>query len=110
MNTNVIAPPLAKVVGIETKQCFSVKRSSSAHHSITIGLATAVLLASVSMAAAQERYPAGAHQYSGIYEPAQHGLSFSRGDRFRYGHSGTRGRDGLGASPGYPEGAGNVSD
>jgi hypothetical protein len=90
MNTKIIAPPLA--------------------NSITMGLAAAVFLASVNMAAAQERYPAGANQYYGMYEPAQRALSFSRGDRFRYGHSGTRGRDGLGASSVYPEGPGNVSD
>lgn len=31
-------------------------------------------------------------------------------DRIRYDHSGTRGREGLGASPAHPEGPGNFDD
>ncbi|PNG24442.1 hypothetical protein [Methylocella silvestris] len=38
------------------------------------------------------------------------GASLSRIDRANYDHSGTRGREGLGESPFYPEGPGNVSD
>lgn len=41
---------------------------------------------------------------------AMHGQVFNseRADHIRYDHSGTRGREGLGANPGYPEGPGNL--
>lgn len=110
MNTNIITPRLAKVVGPETKNCFAViKRNSGAHRSITMGLATAVLLASVGMAAAQPRYHLRTEQFYSIHQSPNQ-VAPSRWDRIRYDHSGTRGREGLGASPGHPEGPGNVSD
>jgi hypothetical protein len=57
MNTNITTPHLAKVVGLETKSCLAViRRNSGAYRSITMGLATAVLLASVGVAAAEPRY------------------------------------------------------
>jgi hypothetical protein len=110
MNTNIITPRLAKVVGLETKQCFAViKRNSGAHRSIMMGLATGVLLASVGMAAAQPRNHLRAEQFYSIPQSPNQVVP-SRLDRIRYDHSGTRGRDGLGASPWRPEGPGNVSD
>jgi hypothetical protein len=73
MNTNINTARLAKVGGPETKESFAViKRDRGALHSIKMGLATAVLFASVGMATAQQRYPAGANQYYGLYDPAQH--------------------------------------
>jgi hypothetical protein len=107
MNTNIITPRL--VVGLETKNRFAViERNSGAHRSITMGLATAVLLASVGMAAAQPRYHLRADQFYSIYrDPNQ--VAPSRWDRIRYDRSGTRGREGLGASPGHPEGPSNAS-
>ena len=88
MNTNINTQRLAKVVGPETEESFAViKRDRGALHSIKMGLATAVLFASVGMATAQQRYPAGAN----------HAPTFSRSDHIRYDHSGTRGREGLGA-------------
>jgi hypothetical protein len=110
MNTNITTPRLAEDVGLETKNCFAViKRNSGAHRSITMGLATAVLLASVGMAAAQPRSHLQADQFYSIHQvPNQ--VAPSRWDRIRYDHSGTRGREGLGASPGHPEGPGDVSD
>ena len=90
MNTNINTHHLAKVGGPETKESFAViKRDRGALHSIKMGLATAVLFASVGMATAQQRYPAGAN----------HAPAFSRSDHIRYDHSGTRGREGLGAIP-----------
>jgi hypothetical protein len=110
MNTNIITPRLAKVAELETKNCFAViKRNSGAHRSITMGLATAVLLASVGMAAAQPRYHLRTEQFYSINQSPNQ-VAPSREDRIRYDHSGTRGREGLGASPGHPEGPGNVSD
>ena len=81
MNTNIIAPRLAKVVGLQTKQCFAViKRNSGAHRSIMMGLATAVLLASVGMAPAQPRYHLPAEQFQCPPEPKSSG-SFTLGSR-----------------------------
>ena len=94
MNTKIV------VQRPETKESFAViKRDRGALHSIKMGLATAVLFTSVGMATAQQRYPAGANQYYGLYDPAQHAPTFSRSDHIRYDHSGTRGREGLGAIP-----------
>jgi hypothetical protein len=110
MNTNVIMP-LAKPVGTDAKDGFAVlKNDSGALHAIRVGLAATALFASVAVATAQERYPAGATQYYGLYQPTQHALGPSRTDRIGYGHSGTRGREGLGGSPLHPEGPGNPSD
>ena len=84
MNTKIV------VQRPDTKESFAViKRDRGALHSIKMGLATAVLFASVGMATAQQRYPAGAN----------HAPTFSRSDHIRYDHSGTRGREGLGAIP-----------
>ena len=100
MKTNITTQGRARVVGPETKESFAViKKDRGALHSIKMGLATAVLFASVGMATAQQRYPAGANQYYGLYDPAQHAPTFSRSDHIRYDHSGTRGREGLGAIP-----------
>jgi hypothetical protein len=100
MKTNITTQGRARVVGPETKESFAViKKDRGALHSIKMGVATAVLFGSVGMATAQQRYPAGANQYYGLYDPAQHAPSFSRSDHIRYDHSGTRGREGLGAIP-----------
>jgi len=77
-------------------------------------LAASILVASVGTAAADERFPS--NQYYGPYEnngrfvKANPGLAPSRTDRNAFFRSGTRGRQGLGASPIHPEGPGNVSD
>ena len=88
MNTKIV------VQRPETKESFAViKRDRGALHSIKMGLATAVLFASVGMATAQ----ASANQYHGLHNPAQHTPTFSRSAHIRYDHSGTGGRKGLGA-------------
>ena len=56
MNTKIV------VQRPETKESFAViRRDRGALHSIKMGLATAVLFASVGMATAQQRYPASAN-------------------------------------------------
>lgn len=75
-----------------------------------IGLIVAMLIAPMGSVAAQERYPSGA----GLHYRAPHvykhrSVAVSRWDRWRFHRSGTRGREGLGASPTHPEGPGNVS-
>jgi hypothetical protein len=78
---------------------------------LIVALLGASVLASGAVAAKQHphaKQPANANQYYGIYQsPSQalapfHGADFDR--------SGTRGREGLGASAFHPEGPGNVVD
>lgn len=72
-------------------------------------LATALLAAFVGSAGAQELSPSSAGQhYDANAIPDSH-LAQSRRDRARFHRSGTRGRQGLGASPLHPEGPGNTT-
>ena len=48
--------------------------------------------------------------YYGLYQGAGEHVAASRADRIDYDLSGVRGRNGLGADPIHPEGAGNVAD
>ncbi len=77
-------------------------------------LAAAILVASVGPVAADERFPSnqyyGPYENSGPFVKPNPGLAPSREDRNTFFRSGTRGRQGLGASPIHPEGPGNVSD
>jgi hypothetical protein len=90
-----------------------IKKAVASHK---VQLAASILVASVGTAAADERFPS--NQYYGPYENNGHfvkpnpGLAPSRADADRnaFFRSGTRGRQGLGASPIHPEGPGNVSD
>jgi hypothetical protein len=82
-----------------------------------IGLGAAILVASVGTVAAGELYLSSpANQYyspyenDGRFEEPNPGVAPSRADRNQFDRSGTRGRQGLGASPLHPEGPGNVSD
>jgi hypothetical protein len=73
----------------------------------------AMLMASTGIVAVQEQYPPGPNLYyrqDGLYEyrSVAPNLVPSRADRWRFHHSGTRGRIGLGADPVHPEGPGNV--
>jgi hypothetical protein len=100
MNTKIDARRLANVAGSDAEgNCAVIKKDRGALHSIKMGVATAVLFASVGMATAQQRYPAGTQQYYSLSDPAQHAPSVSRSDYIRYDHSGTRSREGLGAIP-----------
>jgi hypothetical protein len=79
-------------------------------------LAAAILVASATTVAADERFPSnqyyGPYENNGSFVKAKPGLAPSRADADRnaFFRSGTRGRQGLGASPIHPEGPGNVSD
>ncbi|QBR72257.1 hypothetical protein CU048_14315 [Beijerinckiaceae bacterium] len=85
-------------------------RAIVAHRAPIIGLAAAALAASIGAASAQERYPSSADQYYNVYANPNPRTAPSRWDRARFDRSGTRGREGLGASPMRPEGPGNVSN
>ncbi|MGA9485474.1 MAG: hypothetical protein WBV25_00165 [Methylocella sp.] len=77
---------------------------------LTVRLAAATLAASFGAVSAQQLYPAPADQvYGGSVTPNPQ-TAPSRWDRAHFDRSGTRGREGLGATPMRPEGPGNVSD
>jgi hypothetical protein len=82
---------------------------STPRYAVTIGLAAATLAASIGIADAQNRRPPRDQFYGAYTNPAPQ-TAPSRWDRARFDRSGTRGREGLGASPMHPEGPGNVSD
>jgi hypothetical protein len=100
-----------------------INRAAVSHKVRTTGLAAAIVVASVGAVAADERYATGQSGFSALpplYEGSPfsspyfanqfQGLAPSRADRNQFDRSGTRGREGLGASPVHPEGAGNVSE
>jgi hypothetical protein len=70
-----------------------------------MGLATAVLAATKGIACAHSR----ADQIYDAKAKPKPQLALSRWDRARFHRSGTRGRQGLGASPLHPEGPGNTT-
>lgn len=88
-----------------------IRRASTVRKAATMGIATATLAASISMANAQQvpHYRTNPY-YGGAYSNPVPPPALSRWDRARFDRSGTRGREGLGASPMHPEGPGNVSD
>lgn len=75
-----------------------------------IGVGVAVLVALTGGATAQPRYHLRTEQFYSIYPSPNQVADPSRWDRARFNRSGTRGREGLGASARHPEGPGNVSD
>jgi hypothetical protein len=111
MNRKIIVQRLAKVAGSKTQSSFAViKENSRALRSLKIGLAAAVLVATTGSITAQ---PLNHFQVEQDYGTDQRALKITappRWDRIHFDHSGTRGREGLGASARYPEGPGNVSD
>ncbi len=85
------------------------KKAAARHGMRIMGLAAAMLATTMSIARAQQHYPYRADQ---IYDSNAHPepqLAPSRWDRAHFHRSGTRGRQGLGASPLHPEGPGNVT-
>ncbi len=64
----------------------------------------------IGAASAQQAYPPRASQFYSYYDQGGPGLTPSRQDRADFDRSGTRGREGLGASPFHPEGPGNPTD
>lgn len=86
---------------------------TSGRFSRHLGLAAALLIASAGAAAAQAappHKPVKANQYYGLYEGSSAGLTPAQIDHRMFDRSGTRGREGLGASPLHPEGPGDVAD
>jgi len=90
----------------------TLTRRGPSHGKATVsGLVAVMLMASVSVVAAQQPYPSAPNPYyGGAPRHEYRSVAPSRWDRFRFDHAGTRGRLGLGASPLRPEGPGNVSD
>ncbi|HUB65087.1 MAG TPA: hypothetical protein VL996_11725 [Methylocella sp.] len=80
----------------------------------TVGLAAATLAAAMGSACAQQgpwlRYNQEFGLYQGNYTNPAVQASPSRTDRAGFDRSGTRGREGLGATPAHPEGPGGVSN
>jgi hypothetical protein len=74
-----------------------------------MGLAAVMFAATMGIARAQERYPSRAGQHYDANAKPDPQLAPSRRDRARFHRSGTRGRQGLGASPLHPEGPGNTT-
>jgi hypothetical protein len=79
---------------------------------LSLGLATAAALAALPAGAGERDYP-----YTTVYgtpspywpwAPGARGPSADQWTQDEYGHSGTLGRQGLGASPYHPEGPGNA--
>jgi hypothetical protein len=69
-------------------------------------LVVALLAATMGIAGGQEFYPSRAGHAGTYLNPRK---APSRWDRAHFHRSGTRGRQGLGASPLHPEGPGNVT-
>jgi hypothetical protein len=81
-----------------------------AHHRAPIMVVAALALAaSMGAASGQDRQRSPTNQYSAGADPNLQ-AAHSRSDRARFDRSGTRGRQGLGASALRPEGPGNGSD
>ena len=91
-----------------------ITKSATCHKALKIELATAIIVATMGATAGDERSPPdqyyGPYENNGPFVKPIPGLAPSREDRNNFNRSGTRGREGLGASPIHPEGAGNLSE
>jgi hypothetical protein len=85
------------------------KKAAALYGTRMIGLAAAMLAATMGIACAQELYPSPGGRYRNAGANLNPQLAPSRWDRARFHRSGTRGRQCLGASPLHPEGPGNVT-
>jgi hypothetical protein len=85
------------------------KKAARAYRTRIMGLAAAMLAATTGIACAQVPYPSRADQIYGANANPKPQFAPSRLDRTLFHRSGTRGRQGLGASPLHPEGPGNVT-
>ena len=94
----------------------AIRSETCCRKAMTSGLvAAAALLVSAGLASAQsgqehERGSDGIAPYEGKQVSPDVKAAPSRMDRATFGRSGTRGREGLGATPAHPEGAGGVAD
>lgn len=71
---------------------------------------TALAAAAMAGSTGAQGGPLPPGNYYGVHGNPHPRMALSRWDRLRFDRSGTRGREGLGATPGHPEGPGNVSD
>jgi hypothetical protein len=71
------------------------------------GVAAAMIITTIAFTQAQAQPLYRGPHYHGMY--GHRSIAPATRDRRHFSHSGTRGRQGLGASPAHPEGAGNVS-
>jgi hypothetical protein len=85
------------------------KKAAAPYGTRMMGLAAVMLAATTGIACAQQHRPSRADQIYDANAKPQPQLAPSRLDRARFHRSGTRGRQGLGASPLHPEGPGNVT-
>jgi hypothetical protein len=83
------------------------EKALARHKAQTIGLAVAVLVASMRVVAAQEQRERLQDEF---YQNRPPCTSLDDCYRKAYDKSGTPGRLGLGADPAHPEGPGNVLD
>lgn len=87
--------------------------NSNAQRALRImALTSLVSIASIGAASAQQANSnTRAGQFYGFYQQNPAAMNTpARADRADFDRSGTRGREGLGASPYHPEGPGNVTD
>ncbi|MGH6863045.1 MAG: hypothetical protein ACRECN_02035 [Methylocella sp.] len=85
------------------------KQAAARYGTRMTGLAAAMLAASMDIACAEHHSTSRTGQIYGANANEKPQLAPSRRDRARFHRSGTRGRQGLGASPLHPEGPGNVT-
>jgi len=85
------------------------KKAAAPCRTRIMGLAAAMLAATMGIAGAQELSPPRAGHDRNAGTNLNPRKAPSRWDRARFHRSGTRGRQGLGASPLHPEGPGNVT-
>jgi hypothetical protein len=87
-----------------------IRNAGALRKTMTLGIAAATLAASMGVVSAQPGRQSRNYQFYGVNANPDPQSAPSRWDRARFDRSGTRGREGLGASPMRPEGPGNVSD
>jgi hypothetical protein len=85
------------------------RQTAPANRTRITRFAAAMLAAATGIAVGQALYPSRAEQIYGADAKLKPQLAPSRKDRARFNRSGTRGRQGLGASPLHPEGPGNTT-
>jgi hypothetical protein len=85
------------------------KKTAAHYRARMMGLAVVMSAASLGTAGAQALYPSPGERYRNDSTNLNPQTAPSRWDRARFHRSGTRGRQGLGASPLRPEGPGNVT-
>jgi len=94
----------------EFKMKIFIRRAGAPRKTMTMGIAAATLAASMGAVSAQPGRQSRDTQFYGVTANPDPQAAPSHWDRARIDRSGTRDREGLGASPMRPEGPGNVSN